>query len=207
MSERNNTWYEDGLKKSLELLLAKHNIEEINKFCRTGYPFTKEQMEIKGIKLNIGCYYMYIDGFCNIDINPNVKPDIISDMIDIDKYFSHNSVSLILISQCLEHVSKEKGIETLKKFHDILLPGGYLIVEVPNGDDIEERFSRGEIDKKLYDILKNGHKEVEFQGHDSIYETDELYKILSDIGFTYIKIMPQEMTSDCFESIRIDCVK
>lgn len=180
---------------------------KIHDLCRTGYPFTKEQMEIKGMKLNIGCYYMYLDGFYNIDINKDVKPDIVSDMIDIDKYFSHNSVSLILISQCLEHVSKEKGIKTLKKFYDILLPGGYLIVEVPNGDDIGGRYQRGEIDKKTYDLLMNGHKEVEFQGHDSIYETDEIFKILSEIGFVDIKRMPQEMTSDYFESIRVDCVK
>jgi predicted SAM-dependent methyltransferase len=207
MPIRNYEWYEQGLLKSKELLLSKYNINEINKFCRTTYPFTKPQIEAKGIKLNIGCYYMYIDSFINVDINPKVKPDLVCNMIDIDKHFSPNSVSLILISQCLEHVTKEDGIKILTKFFNILNSGGQLIVEVPDGNDLNGRLMRGEITKHVYDLLKTGHREVAHQGHDSTYETEELKNILSNIGFTNIVSMPLEMTSDKVESIRVDCVK
>jgi predicted SAM-dependent methyltransferase len=179
----------------------------IHDFCRTTYPFTKQQIESKGTKLNVGCYYMKIDDFVNIDINPDVKPDLCCNMLDIDKHYGQNSIQGILISQCLEHVTKEQGIELLHKFFKILRPGGWLIVEVPDGNDIEGRFNRGEISKQIYDLLTTGHKEVAFQGHDSIYSTPELIGILQNIGYVNIKEMPLEMTSDKVEAIRIDCLK
>lgn len=179
----------------------------IHDFCRTIYPFTKAQMEVKGTKLNVGCYYMHIDDFINVDINPKVKPELACNMLDIDKHFPPNSVSLILISQCLEHVTKEDGIQTLMKFYRILASGGILIVEVPDGNDLDGRYKRGEISQAMYDLLTTGHKEVDFQGHDSTYETEELRNILEGIGFINTTIMPLEMTSDKVEAIRIDCIK
>lgn len=179
---------------------------DIHKFCRTIYPFTKRQIESKGIKLNIGCYYMYIDGFINIDIQESVKPDMVCNMLKIKERFSPNSVKIILLSQVLEHVTKDEGIQLLKDLYDILEPGGELIVEVPNGSDLDGRKERGEIDNNTYNLLKTGHQEIPYQGHFAIYDGLELAQILASIGFS-ATIMPEDMTSDKWESIRIDCLK
>ena len=232
VGDHTNYWYTEGIKKSYKLLLSKYNVEitegendegkisllkdekknnkfsgPIHDFCRTVYPFTKAQIEMPGTKLNVGCYYMHLDGFINVDINAIVKPELVCNMLEIDRHFAPNSVSLILISQCLEHVTKEEGIQTLMKFYRILAPGGYLIVEVPDGNDLDGRLNRGEISREMYNLLMTGHKEVEYQGHESIYETYELREILVNIGYTNIQSMPLEMTSDKVEAIRIDCRK
>lgn len=205
-NDHTSGWYTEGIKKAKQILLDKHNVNEINRFCRTVYPFTKRQIETKGPKLNIGCYYMYIDGFINIDINQDVKPDMVCNMLNIKERFVPNSIKVILLSQVLEHVSKSEGMQLLKALYEILEPGGELIVEVPNGSDIDGRKERGEIDNNTYNLLKTGHQEVPYQGHFATYDSLELAQMLVSMGFN-ATLMPEEMTSDKWESIRIDCVK
>lgn len=200
-------WYTKGIIKSKNILLSKHKSDEINKFCRTTYPFTKSQIEAKGTKLNIGCYYMKLDNFINIDINPNIKPDLVLDMLKIREKFGFNSIKIILISQVLEHIDKENGIKLLKDLYYIIQPNGQLIVEVPDGRDLEGRLQREEITKSTYDILKTGHQEVAYQGHFATYDSTELVNILLSIGFKTVTVMPENMTSDKWESIRVDCIK
>lgn len=200
-------WKEDGLLKAEKLLLEKHNYRKINEVCRTGYPFTKEQIEIKGVKLNIGCYYMQLDDFTNIDLQPTCKPDLILDMRNIKTVYQNNSVNLILISQCLEHINEDEVPKLLKDFYDILVPGGQLIVEVPDCENLDEKLAEGKIGQHDFNVLKEGHKEVEFQGHYATFDKDKLARLLHEAGFPNMVLMPPEMTSDHFLSLRIDSRK
>lgn len=201
-------WKEEGLLKAEQLLLVKHNSNKVNEVCRTGYPFTKQQIEMKGTKLNIGCYYMQLDEFINIDIQPTCNPNLVLDMRKIKSVYPNNSISLILISQCLEHIPENDVPQLLKDFYDILKPGGQLIVEVPDCENLDQKLAEGKINEFDYKVLMEGHKEVEFQGHYATFDKDKLGKMLYEAGFgNNIVLMPQELTSDQYLSIRIDSTK
>ena len=199
-------WKIDGLLKAEQLLYEKHNKNQIEKFCRTGYPFLPYQMSINGLKLNIGCYYMHIDGFINIDIQEGVGADLVCDMRKVGDYFKDNSASLILLSQCLEHVNLEDAQSVLNKLHSILRPGGVLIVEVPDGDDLNAKLERGEISQHDYDVLLKGVSEPH-QEHKLLFTRSSLEENLRKVGFNNIHHVSSEFTSDKWQSIRIDCIK
>jgi predicted SAM-dependent methyltransferase len=188
-------------------LLSKYDVNKVRDLYRTVYPFTPEQNSIKGTKLNLGCYYMYIPGFVNVDIKEEVGADLVCDLMDIKKHYKNNTVSLILISQCLEHFSLQDGRDLIGYLHDILVPGGHLIIEVPDGDDIDGKFHRGEIDKGLYDVIKNGTPHEKHQDHKAVYTETELMRVLKFYGFKSICRRPIHMTSNQMEAIRIDCIK
>lgn len=196
-----------GLLKAHELLMQKYNINEINYIQRLQYPLTPYQMDIKGTKLNVGCYYMYIDGFINIDIQDDVGADLVCDLREITKHFSNNSVSLIIISQCLEHVNKEDAIKALNDFYNILKPNGVLIVEVPYIDDIDEKLSKNEISHSDVNVLLNGNTAMPYQRHLSTFEEKELTNILIGIGFKNPQVMESKYTSDQWQALRIDSTK
>ena len=205
--EKKAPWKEEGLLVAKQLLDDKHGVNKINEICRKGYPFTPYQMAMRGIKLNLGCNYMKLDDFINIDINPDVKPDLVLDMTKLRERFAPNSIDLVLFSQTLEHVDEELGIEALKQIYECLLPGGCVIVEVPDGGDIEEKFQSGKINEQQYSVLKGGSPSVAYQDHRALYTREKLEAILKSIGFRFIENLPLEMTSDKWEAIRIDAIK
>jgi len=201
-------WQEEGLIKAYDILKSKYDIEEINKYCRTVYPFTDLQMEYMTrvkTKLNIGCFYMYLEGWTNIDINSEIPCDKIMDMRDIKKNYLKDTVDIILISQVLEHINKEDGIKSLVDIHSVLKQGGHLIVEVPDCGDLEERLKKGEINESELRVAKEGTPSFPYQVHEAEYTETELREILEGIGFY---VFPRNIiSSDMINAIRFDCIK
>jgi len=175
-------WQVKGLLKAKELLLSKYDIKEVQKLLK--YPFTQEQCEIPGKKLNIGCYYMYMDGFVNVDLNPDCKPDIVGDIRDLE--FDNESVSLILNSQTLEHFDLPDVKELLSKFYKWLIFGGHLIIEVPDVGKILNLIEAGE-DPKKYEGAIYGNLNVIGQKHISQFDEVLLTNMLKEAGFNCIK--------------------
>lgn len=197
---------EKALLRGYDLLMSKYNINKIHEYNRTCYPFTKEQMEVQGTKLNVGCYYMKLDGFINIDIKDDVGADIVCNILGLKQHFQDNSISLILASQVFEHLNYEDGKKALKIWHDILKPDGILIVEVPNGDDADKKLANGELTEQDMFTLYNGNPSEYGQKHEIIYTTELLQNVLLEEGFVDLVLNPNKSDSDEF-SIRIDCRK
>lgn len=173
-------WQEEGLLKAKELLLSKYNLKEIQEYNRTIYPFNREQMEITGKKINIGCYHMKLNNFINIDINPDCKPDICEDIRKL--IFEENSVSLILASQVVEHFDLVDNKFLFSQFYKWLSPGGYLIIEVPDVGKILDLIEGGE-DPKKYEGAIYGNGEVMGMKHKSQFDEKLLTGMLREAGF------------------------
>ena len=196
----------EALLKAQSILHAKYDMNEINAFNRTVYPFTREQMEasMNGINLNIGCYYTSIPGFINVDIKDDCGADLVCNMKDLHNHFKENSVSVILASQSLEHITKDEAVYTLTMWNKLLKPGGHLIVEVPDCEDMDARIARGEMteaDKRCH-IEGTPH---EFgQKHEHCYTEGELRNILINTGYRVLARNPN--VSDQY-ALRLDCIK
>lgn len=84
------------------------------------------------IKINLGCGRKHLEGYINIDINPNVCPDIIRDL-NKGLPFSDNSIDEVVCLHFLEHV---KDIQfTMYEIWRVLKDKGRLMAVVPIGQN------------------------------------------------------------------------
>lgn len=194
-----------ALQKGKELLLSKYDVGKINKFCRTVYPFTAEQMDVQGTKLNLGCYRMYIEGFTNIDIKPDVGADRVFNILEVSKFYSPGSVNMILMSQVLEHFTLEEADKLLQDVYNILCFGGRLIIEVPDCEGLDEKVSKGEMSEHAAKVFREGHPEVIGQAHKCQFVEGTLKQLLEKVGFK--KMSRNPLVSDDSKAIRFDIVK
>ena len=70
-----------------------------------------------------------------------VYPDILYKSMDIDRRTPHDYYSLaeiseqfdlIILFEVIEHLELEKGVEMLRRLHELLVDGGMLIISTPN---------------------------------------------------------------------------
>ena len=80
------------------------------------------------IKLKIGCHNK-LDGYINVDIDPNTNPDLLSDMRNLST-IKNNSVIEIIAENVLEHIPDT--LTALKEFHRVLTAFGKLIIISPH---------------------------------------------------------------------------
>jgi SAM-dependent methyltransferase len=86
-------------------------------------------------RLHLGCGNIRIPGFCNVDILQTTAVDVVSDISKLEN-FSDNSIELIYACHVLEHFSHEEAVRVLRRWFQVLKPGGVLRVSVPDIDRI-----------------------------------------------------------------------
>ena len=200
-----------ALLKAKDVIFSKYDIPKIKEYNRTVYPFTEEQINILEPKLNVGCYYMYIDGFINVDIKTDIGADLISSGQDLYKHFQPNSINMILASHMLEHVKYTEAKKMLTTWKTILRPGAFLCLEVPDCENLDEKLANGIIDKQLYETIKHGCPPEFGQKHEYEYTRASLKQLLEEVGFVNIVENPETSLGINFklrsESFRYDCRK
>lgn len=85
-------------------------------------------------KLNLGCGEFKKKGYVNLDINRNVKPDVVHDLGKFPYPFTDNYFDLVEADHVLEHT--EDPFRVMKELCRITKPNGALTIKVPH-------FSRG----------------------------------------------------------------
>jgi hypothetical protein len=84
------------------------------------------------IKLNLGCGEMYIKGWVNIDIDPNVKSDLCCDLLSIKNHFNPGMVAEIMLLHSVSYLRLWEARIFFKDIYTLLIPGGKLILEFPD---------------------------------------------------------------------------
>lgn len=96
-------------------------------------------MSKKQIKLNLGCGHDKRRGFINIDVDPEVKPDLVHDLTKALP-FKDSTVTRIVLQDVLEHLTVEEGKQLLAECGRVLIDGGTIGVRVPNVLAIVKKF-------------------------------------------------------------------
>ena len=84
----------------------------------------------------------------NIDVNPKWNPDLLADGSSLP--LPDASASIIVIHHGLEHFGLGEADTMLQECHRILVPGGSLIVTVPDLAALARRWLAGGIDDYTY---------------------------------------------------------
>ncbi len=88
------------------------------------------------LKLNLGAGSKFIDGYINVDL---VRPQgeipqgsvfVEDDVRSLEK-FKENTVESIMAFHLVEHIPVYDLEPTLIRWHEVLAPGGHVVVEVP----------------------------------------------------------------------------
>lgn len=137
------------------------------------------------LKLHLGCFNKKIHGFINIDIREDVNPDVVDNIFTLEK-FEPNSIDLIYACHVLEHLDRKESKLALKRWYEILKPGGVARIAVP---DVEKAFKHylyyGDF-KFLYSFLW-GSQRHPFDYHKHGWTLKTIKEDLCEVGFTDVK--------------------
>lgn len=93
------------------------------------------------MKLNLGCGVYKLEGFVNIDASDYCEPDLVANALGLP--YEKETASIIYAGHLIEHLEMAEVYEALKHWHDILKPGGKLILTFPDFEKVFEMWDNG----------------------------------------------------------------
>ena len=133
------------------------------------------------IKLHLGCFDRKIHNFINIDIREDVKPDVVDNVFELNK-FEKESVDLIYACHVLEHADYVETERALKRWFEILRPGGILRLAVP---DMEAHFAHYYYHRNLRLLHSTfwGSQKHPYDYHKNGWDFKKIQEDLKEVGF------------------------
>jgi len=83
------------------------------------------------IKLNIGCGYRMKEGFVNIDINKNCKPDVLLNITKEKLPYNHSEIDYIFCDNVIEHLDEYDIEFVMKEFYRVIKKDCEIYIRVP----------------------------------------------------------------------------
>jgi len=138
------------------------------------------------MKLNIGCGYKKMQGYLNIDINPQTKPDFVMSAYDLD--FPNEHFNEIIASQVIEHLGFFKTKYFLSECSRVLKKEKFLIIETPHIEKSFEFFLSSQKPEERERILGWIYgSETEFMNHVYCFPVELMETLLKEFGFEIYK--------------------
>lgn len=96
-------------------------------------------VEKDGIKLNLGCGPMHLDGYINIDGDPRACADFYLNFSELGDAFAPGCAKEILMIHSLSYLNLWQARDFFRVAHQLLSPGGKLIIELPSIEKCAEK--------------------------------------------------------------------
>lgn len=135
------------------------------------------------VRLNLGCRRTRIPGFLNVDIRPEQDVDVVADAADLGR-FADRSVEEIYASNILEHFPLTRTVAVLQEWRRVLVPGGRLLVSVPDFDCIAKLYMNSGFLGRWLVFHGWGEQRYPEQTHYLTFTYPTLRKALDDAGFS-----------------------
>jgi len=137
------------------------------------------------MKLNIGCGYMYLKGYVNVDSSDESVADA---RMEADSLcYDDGSAEEIKAAQLIEHLGFFKTKYFLAECYRVLKPGGLLTIETPDIEKTFELFLKG--DRVVREAALGWVYGSECPGMEHIYcfPSELLEELLAGAGFEIVK--------------------
>lgn len=147
-------------------------------------------------RLHVGCGRVHLDGWVNVDVEPESECDLVWDVND-PWPFPDASCRLIFNEHIVEHLTVWQGQHFFRECRRVLQPGGVLRVAMPNLSEFIRGYRDGDWRSQTW-VQAFGEAEimtgaemlnVAFRnwGHQWLYDRDELQRRLRQAGFETIR--------------------
>ncbi|WP_176787683.1 class I SAM-dependent methyltransferase [Roseospirillum parvum] len=152
-------------------------------------PSAPSWAEPEGLKLNVGGIERR-PGWTVVNIQPGPTVDVVADARDLSM-FADGSVAALYASHILEHLSYQREVDAaLAEWHRVLVPGGVVMVAVPNLGVLCQIYvhpeATAEHRHKLRRIIFGGQVDA-FDVHKAGFDATSLGAHLTVAGFTGIE--------------------
>ena len=145
------------------------------------------------MKLNIGCGVWRPAGYTTYDMY-DTTADVQGDARKLP--YSDNSIEEILASHLLEHFDFKEAFGVLEEWKRVLIPGGRLILEVPNLENICRNFVDDPSSRVNLYIQIFGAPWFPGHEHKFGYSPEQLVWTLQTAGFKDIVRRPTQRYTD-----------
>ena len=135
-------------------------------------------------KLHLGCGTKHIEDYINIDIRYLPGVDEVNNIRFLRNY-KENTVDEIYACHVLEHFGRWEYKEVIKRWFEILKPGGKLRLAVPNFNSICEYYLKTSDLKSIMGLLYGG-QDYDENYHYVTFDYPTLSNDLKNIGYSII---------------------
>ncbi|MDE2598241.1 MAG: hypothetical protein KGL40_01315 [Rhodocyclaceae bacterium] len=148
-------------------------------------------------RLHLGCGNVKLAGFCNVDVlDDDVTTDVVDDIRTL-KRFSTQCAQEIYACHVLEHFSHDEVTPILKRWYEVLQPGGILRISVPDIDRIVRIYSKNLAHFEApgnspWIGLIYGGQATPYDFHKTGFNANWLKYLLEQIGFVDCQEYPHE---------------
>jgi len=144
------------------------------------------------MKLHLGSGTKRIEGFVNIDIRYLPGVDEVNNVKFLRNY-KDNSIDLIYACHVLEHFGRWETEDVLRRWCELLKPGGILRLAVPNFSAICDYYNKTEDLPKLMGLLYGGQDYPE-NYHFAAFDFKSTSDMLIKLGFSKVSLYDWENT-------------
>ncbi|MEQ1749543.1 MAG: methyltransferase domain-containing protein [Prosthecobacter sp.] len=136
--------------------------------------------------LHLGCGRLNVPGFVNVDARPHAHIHHLSTVEKLP-FIEDETVDLVYVSHCLEHISHLKVSAVLKEWKRVLKVGGCLRIAVPDFNAIIDAYNISGRDMSLIQPYLMGGQDYALNFHFVMFTHDFLEKLFLELGFCDVR--------------------
>lgn len=152
-----------------------------------------------GIRLNLGCGHIPLEGYLNVDQRDLPRVDVIAAVHDLP--FAPNTVAEISSAHLLEHFPEEMLRRNLLPYwHSLLRPGGRIRAVVPDGQAMLSKVASGDMSFADFREVLFGAQDYEGDFHYDMFTPASLTTLLQEAGFRDVAVpVAGRRNGKCYE--------
>jgi glycosyltransferase involved in cell wall biosynthesis len=138
------------------------------------------------MKLNLGCGHDHLEGWINVDVVEQVKPDVLLDLRQ-EWHWANDTVHEVLLKDILEHFTWEDLQWVMSELSRVTALGAVVTVRVPNIDQITRQFAKDPVVRNLF-LYGDTHETGVFGAHKVGFTPELLTTLFVYYGFELVSI-------------------
>lgn len=145
-------------------------------------------MIVKETKLNLGCGNVKLEGYLNVDIDPEVKPDLEMNICAFFPFFD-DQFEEVLFLHTIEHIEKRWHPTIYAEIRRVLREGGRLILGYPEFENCAKNWINNYQGKRnFWEATIYGRQFGKTDFHVCAMDSAEVKDTLLSVGFDNIKV-------------------
>ncbi|HPD34094.1 MAG TPA: methyltransferase domain-containing protein, partial [Candidatus Kapabacteria bacterium] len=189
----------NSYSKELQPTVKEDNYKEINQISNTSNSFNKKYVEMedpidnnhnsiiyKPLMLHLGSQGVVLDGFDNLDAQPQSSKEIQCDVRQLP--YSNESADMILAIDLLQVYSHRETDAVLKEWVRVLKKGGSMILSVPDLKRILNDYYSGNLPISEANQYIFGKQANDYDYHYNGFDDMSLQKHLQSAGLQIVEL-------------------